>query len=90
MSNLRLHVLFQLLIYNLSPHQTCLKVANLFGFLYKNEALTIITYEDVFMKVKKYISLISEMHHNTQFKNTLTNYTKPDLLTKRLVLLPVD
>ena len=27
---------------------------------------------------------------NTQFKNKLTNYTKSDILTKRLVSLPVD
>ena len=30
------------------------------------------------------------MRINTQFKNTLTNHTKSDILTKRLVFLPVD
>ena len=42
------------------------------------------------MKVKIYIDRDSEMrfmHNNTQCKNTLTNYTKYDILAKRLVLL---
>ena len=42
------------------------------------------------MKVEIYIDLKSEMHLNTQFKKTLTNYTKFFLIRKRLVLLPVD
>ena len=41
------------------------------------------------MKVKIYIALTFKMRINTHFKNTLTNYTKYDLSTKRLVLLPV-
>ena len=50
----------------------------------------IITYENDFLKVEIYIALSCEIRINTQFKNTLTNYTKSDILTKRLVLLPVD
>ena len=42
------------------------------------------------MKVEIYIGVNSEMRINTHFKNTLTNYTKSDALTNRLVLLPVD
>ena len=42
------------------------------------------------MKVKIYIALKSEMRITTQFKNTLTYYAKSDILTKNLVLLPVD
>ena len=42
------------------------------------------------MKVKTYIVSNSEMHINTQFKNTLTDYTKSIILTKRSLLLPVD
>ena len=42
------------------------------------------------MKLKIYIDLDSEMRINTQFKNKLTNFPKTDILTKRLVLLPVD
>ena len=47
-------------------------------------------YEDDFMEVKIYISLNSEIRINTQLKDTSTNYTKSDTITKRLVLLPVD
>ena len=50
----------------------------------------IITYEDDFMKAKIYIALNSEIRINTQFKNTLTNYTKSIIKTKNLVLLLVD
>ena len=42
------------------------------------------------MKVKSYISLHSDMCTKTQFKNTLTNYTNSETLTKILVLLLVD
>ena len=42
------------------------------------------------MKVETYIALNSDMRIKTQFKNTLTNYSKSDILKKRLVLLPVD
>ena len=42
------------------------------------------------MKVEIYIVLYYGMHIYTQFKNPLTNYTKSELLRKRLVLLPVD
>ena len=42
------------------------------------------------MQVKLYIALISEMHVNTQTKNTLTNHAKYNFLTKILVLFPVD
>ena len=42
------------------------------------------------MKVEIYIGLISEMRINTQFKNTLANYTKSDILIKTLALLPED
>ena len=55
---------------------------------YTHELRQIITYENDFMKVEIYIGLNSEM--NKQFKNVLTNYIKSDILTKRLVLLPVD
>ena len=41
-------------------------------------------------KVKLYFALNCEMRSNTLFKNSLTNYTKKDILTKRSVLLPVD
>ena len=49
-----------------------------------------ITNENGFMKDEIYISLNSEMRIETQFKNILTNYTKCDILIKRLMLLPVD
>ena len=49
----------------------------------------IISYEGDFMKAKIYIVLVSEMSINTKFENTLTNYTKSDILTKISVLLPV-
>ena len=45
------------------------------------------------MRVSEYIASNSEidfMRTNAQFKNTLNNYTKPDILTKRLVLLHID
>ena len=42
------------------------------------------------MKVDVYIALNAEMRINTQFENTLANYIESDILTKRLVLLPVD
>ena len=42
------------------------------------------------MKVENYIGLNSEMHINSHLKNTLTSKTKTDILTKILVLLPVD
>ena len=42
------------------------------------------------MKIETYIVLHSDMCINTEFENTLTNFTKTDTLTKRLVLLPVD
>ena len=44
------------------------------------------------MKVKIYISLNSEMRFmriHTQFKNPITDYTKSNILTKRLMLLSV-
>ena len=41
------------------------------------------------MEVKSYSALKSDICVNTQFKNTLTNYTKCGILTKRLMLLPV-
>ena len=50
----------------------------LFGFIYMN-------YFDKVSPVKT-----SDICIKTQFKNTLNNYTKSDILTKRLVLLPVD
>ena len=40
------------------------------------------------MKIKIYIGLNYVMRINTQFKNILTSYTKSDILTKRLGLLP--
>ena len=42
------------------------------------------------MKFENYIGLNSEMRINTQFKNVITKYTNSDIVTKRLVLLPVD
>ena len=42
------------------------------------------------MKVEIYIALNSEMRINTQFETTLTNFIKSDILTKILMLLPVD
>ena len=42
------------------------------------------------MKVKNFFALTSEMRTNTQFKNIVMNFTKTDLLTKRLVLLPAS
>ena len=49
-----------------------------------------ITYENDFKKDKIYIALNSAMRFTTQFKDTLTNYTKSYSLTKKLVLLPVE
>ena len=52
-----------------------------------------IPYKDDLMRVSDYIASNSEMDFmrtNTQFKNTLNNYNKPDILTKRLVFLHVD
>ena len=48
------------------------------------------SFEDDFVKVEIYIVLRSQIFINTQFKKMLTNFTKLDLITKRLVLLPVD
>ena len=42
------------------------------------------------MKVKNYSGLIFDISIKTQCKNTLINYIKSGILTKRLVLLPVD
>ena len=42
------------------------------------------------MKVEIYIGFNSKMRISTQFKNALTNYTKLDMFTNILVLLPVD
>ena len=42
------------------------------------------------MKNKIFIALNSEIRTNTEFKNTLTDHNKSDILTKRSVLLPVD
>ena len=42
------------------------------------------------MKVGIHLGLNSEICINTQFKDTLANYSKIDILTKRLALLPVD
>ena len=49
-----------------------------------------ITFDTGFRKVEIYIALNSEMRIDTQFKNILTIYNKSDILTKSLVLLPVD
>ena len=49
-----------------------------------------ITFEENFTKVKIYITVNFEMRINTQLKNTLTSYTKSDILTERFVLLRVD
>ena len=42
------------------------------------------------MKVGVWIVLISEMRINTQLENTWATNTNSDILTNRLVLLPVD
>ena len=42
------------------------------------------------MEVEFYIALTSKMLINTQFKNTRTNHTKSEILTKKLVLRPLD
>ena len=42
------------------------------------------------MKLEIYSALNSDICMEAQFKNTLTNYTKSDILTKRLVLLLVN
>ena len=42
------------------------------------------------MKVGIHVALYSDIYINTQFKNTLTDYTKSDILTKVSVLLPVE
>ena len=42
------------------------------------------------MEIEVYIVLISVMHVKAQFKNTITDFIKSDILTRRLVLLPVD
>ena len=42
------------------------------------------------MNVEIYSALSSDICIKIQFKNTLTDYTKSDILTKRLVLLNVD
>ena len=44
----------------------------------------------VFKNVEIYSALNSDICINSQFKNTFINYIKTDILTKRLVLLPVD
>ena len=48
------------------------------------------TYEHDIMKVENNIALNSEMTINTQFKNTLSNYTESCIITTTLVLLHVD
>ena len=42
------------------------------------------------MKFQTYTGLNSDLRIKIQFQNTLTNYSKSDILKKRLVLLPVD
>ena len=42
----------------------------------------VISYEYAFMKVETCTALKSDMRINTQFKNTLTNYAKSDVLKK--------
>ena len=50
----------------------------------------VITYEHDFLIIKTSIALSYEMRVTTQFNHTSNIYTKSDILTKRLVLLPVD
>ena len=50
----------------------------------------VITYEEDLYKLETYTALNSEIQISKQFKNVLINYRKTDILTKRLVLLPVD
>ena len=50
----------------------------------------ILKFQEKLSKVKIYIAFSSEIRLNTHFKSNLTNYTKSDMLTKILVLLPVD
>ena len=42
------------------------------------------------MKVEIYIATNSDICINAQYKNSITDYTKSDILAKTLVLLPVD
>ena len=42
------------------------------------------------MKVKIFCALNFEMCINTEFKNTLANYTKSDILRKKSMLQPAD
>ena len=70
------------------PVATCLYLR--FPVSYTKIRLWKIIYEDNFMKIKIYIALSSEMRINTQFKNTLTNYTESDILTKRISVAAVD
>ena len=42
------------------------------------------------MNVKICIAIKAELRINTQFKKTFPNYTISDILTNRLLLLPVD
>ena len=42
------------------------------------------------MKFKLGVVLFNEIYFNTQFENTLNNYTKPDISTRRFELSPVD
>ena len=81
-----LRVLFLILICGLSA--TCFYLPYSVSYIYR---LTLtITHENNFMKVEIHNALNSDICINTHFKNTLTNYTKSDILIKRLVLLPVD
>ena len=61
----------------------------LFWFIYKEciELRQIITDENKLTKVKIYIALNSELRINTDFENTLIDYSKSVKLTKRSVLL---
>ena len=71
------------------PAATCLYLRYSVSYI-KIKFRHFVTYEDDFIKIKIYINLNLDMRINTLFKNTLTNYNKSDILTKKLVLLPVD
>ena len=70
--------------FDLRFEPTAMSLPVLFGFIYRNKVSLIVTNEDVFLKVKIYITLESEMQINTQLRNTLTKYNKSDISTKKI------
>ena len=89
-SNLFLPALFQLFICRLSPQPHALHPRFPVSHT-KIKPSQIITYEDDFIKKLK-PKWPEDLRCKTKssFKNTLTDYSYSDILTKSLLLLPVD